>query len=207
MRHSVSFNGTTDHGCVDRGRSRRFGLARTIRRDPVGPVASVFGLLRTGDLTIGNLAVHSPSRGGRRGTGRLRADLLRRGTYRAWHRRGVTCHDPPLDYRVESLRETRARWMRGGSSLGPIVPARCLSLTEPVFFSFCCALLALPIRDTATADRTASPRSLCMRLRIERRFLDEISGPPPFAKERAPGGPVDRGGRRRVVEAQAGSRA
>ncbi|WP_067892722.1 CapA family protein [Actinomadura chibensis] len=162
--------------------------------DPAGPGDSAFGLLRGGDVTIGNLeapftesgrraeklvAMRAPASGARE-LAAFGFDLVSLATNHA------------LDYGAEGMRDTvRAlddagvRHAGFGESASEATRPRVVTAggRSLAFFSFCSAL---PLGFNATADR---PGIGAIRVRqtfeFDSGFLDETPGTPPFVRSGA----------------------
>jgi Bacterial capsule synthesis protein PGA_cap len=170
------------------------GWPRRSAADPPGPGDSAFGLLRGGDLTIGNLEAPLTERGQRAeklvamrapvsGATELAAlgfDLMSLATNHA------------LDYGADGMRDTvRVLDAAGvqhagfGESITEATRARVVSVGAETlaFFSFCSAL---PLGFNATADR-AGIGAIRVRQSFEydSGFLDETPGTPPFVHSSA----------------------
>lgn len=160
----------------------------------LGPGSSAFALLRSADLTIGNLEAPFTGRGQRAeklvamraptsGAAELAAlgfDLMSLATNHA------------MDYGADGMRDTvRALDTAGvghagfGETRAEASRARVVSVGSEslAFFSFCCAL---PLGYNATADR-AGIGAIRVRQQFEydSGFLDETPGTPPFVHSRA----------------------
>lgn len=170
------------------------GLPRRPTVEPAGPGDSAFGLLKAGDLTIGNLevpltesgvraeklvAMRAPTSGAAE-LADLGFDLVSLATNHA------------LDYGADGMRDTvRALDAAGvmhagfGESAAEATRPRAVSVgdTTLAFFSFCSAL---PLGYNATADRAGVG---AMRVRqnfeFDSTFLDETPGTPPFVHSSA----------------------
>jgi poly-gamma-glutamate synthesis protein (capsule biosynthesis protein) len=170
------------------------GWPRRPVADPGGPGDSAFGLLRGGDLTIGNLDVPLTSSGqpaeklvamrapvsGAREIAAFGFDLMSLATNHA------------LDYGAEGMRDTvRALDAAGvrhagfGESAAEAARPRVVTAggQSLAFFSFCSAL---PLGFNATADR-AGIGAIRVRQSFEfdSTFLDETPGTPPFVHSSA----------------------
>lgn len=170
------------------------GLPRRPTVEPAGPGDSAFGLLKAGDLTIGNLEVPLTESG-------VRAEKLV--TMRAPTSGAAELADlgfdlvslatnHALDYGADGMRDTvRALDAAGvmhagfGESAAEATRPRVVSVgdTTLAFFSFCSAL---PLGYNATADRAGVG---AMRVRqnfeFDSTFLDETPGTPPFVHSSA----------------------
>lgn len=170
------------------------GLPRGSVGDPAEPGDSAFGLLRAGDLTIGNLevsltdggeraeklvAIRAPTAGAEE-LANLGLDLLSLATNHA------------LDYGAEGMRDTvNALDAAGvqhagfGESVAEATRPKVLSVrgSTLAFFSFCSAL---PLGYNATADR-AGIGAIRVRQSFEfdSGFMDETPGTPPFVHSSA----------------------
>ncbi|WP_338598073.1 CapA family protein [Saccharopolyspora sp. SCSIO 74807] len=162
--------------------------------EPVGPADSAFGLLRGGDLTIGNLEVPLTESGQRaEKLVTMRAPTSGAAELAAFGFDMVSlAMNHAMDYGAEGMRDTvRALDAAGvlhagfGESLSEATRPRVVSVGEKTlaFFSFCSAL---PLGANATADR-AGIGAIRVRQSFEfdSTFLDETPGTPPFVHSSA----------------------
>ncbi|GHF19602.1 hypothetical protein GCM10014715_87930 [Streptomyces spiralis] len=170
------------------------GLPRRPTVEPASPGDSAFGLLKAGDLTIGNLEVPFTESG-------ERAEKLV--TMRAPTSGAAELADlgfdlvslamnHAMDYGADGMRDTvRALDAAGvlhggfGESVAEATRPRVVSVGESTlaFFSFCSAL---PLGYNASADR-AGIGAIRVRQKFEfdSTFLDETPGTPPFVHSEA----------------------
>ncbi|MTD54411.1 CapA family protein [Amycolatopsis pithecellobii] len=162
--------------------------------DPAGPGSSALGLLRDGDLTIGNLEVPLTESGQRA----EKLVAMRAPASGAAELAGFgfdlvsLAMNHALDYGVQGMRDTvRALDAAGVGHAGfgeTITEARTPRVVSAAgkslaFFSFCSAL---PLGFNATADR-AGIGAIRVRQKFEydSGFLDETPGTPPFVHSSA----------------------
>ncbi|MDQ0771699.1 poly-gamma-glutamate capsule biosynthesis protein CapA/YwtB (metallophosphatase superfamily) [Streptomyces aurantiacus] len=170
------------------------GLPRRRTVEPARPGESAFGLLRGGDLTIGNLEVPLTESGERaeklvamRAPASGAAELAELGFDLV-----SLAMNHAMDYGADGMRDTvRALDAAGvlhagfGESVTEATGPRVVSVGERTlaFFSFCSAL---PLGYNATADR-AGIGAIRVRQNFEfdSGFLDETPGTPPFVHSTA----------------------
>jgi poly-gamma-glutamate capsule biosynthesis protein CapA/YwtB (metallophosphatase superfamily) len=165
------------------------GWPRRPAADVPGPGDSAFGLLRGGDLTIGNLEVPLTERGERA----EKLVAMRAPTSGATELAALgfdlvsLAMNHAMDYGADGMRDTvRALDAAGvlhagfGESATEATRARVVSVGDETlaFFSFCSAL---PLGYNATADR-AGIAAIRVRQSFEydSGFMDETPGTPPF---------------------------
>jgi poly-gamma-glutamate synthesis protein (capsule biosynthesis protein) len=170
------------------------GLPRRPTVEPAGPGDSAFGLLKAGDLTIGNLEVPLTESGERaEKLVAMRAPMSGAAELAEFGFDLVSlAMNHAMDYGADGMRDTvRALDAAGvlhagfGESVAEATRPRVVSVGESTlaFFSFCSAL---PLGYNATADR-AGIGAIRVRQSFEfdSTFLDETPGTPPFVHSSA----------------------